>query len=99
MNIIITSHNFTAMVTGHGNINAYPYRFKISNTPKCPCGEADQTTDHLLYDCDLLKVQRDALKSTVLKSEVWPTSKHTLITRYYKAFSRFANQIAFENLH
>jgi len=29
---ITTTHKFTTMVTGHGNINEYLYRFKISKT-------------------------------------------------------------------
>jgi len=96
---ITTTHNFTTMVTGHGNIKAYLYRFKISETPTCPCGDTDQTTDHLLYGCELLKTQRDTLRSIVPKSEGWPTSKHILISKYYKAFTRFTNQISFDNLH
>jgi len=96
---ITTTHNFTTMVTGHGNVNAYLCRFKISNTPTCPCGETDQTTDHLLYECDLLKTQRDTLRSAISKSEGWPIGKHTLITKYYKEFIRFTNQISFDNLH
>ena len=96
---ITTTHNFTTMVTGHGNIKAYLYRFKISETPTCPCGETDQTTDRPLYECDLLKTQRDTLRSIVSKSEGWPTSKHILISKYYKVFTRFTNQISFDNLH
>jgi len=56
---ITTTHNFTTMVKVHGNIKAYLYRFKISETPTCPCGETDKITNHLLYECDLLKTQRD----------------------------------------
>ena len=96
---ITTTHNFTTMVTEHRNINAYLYRFKISNTSTCPCGEAYQTTDHLLYKCDLLKTQRDTLRSTISKLEGWPTSKQTLLTKYYKEFIRFTNQISFDTLH
>jgi len=84
---ITTTHNFTTMVTGHGNVNAYLYRFKISNTPTCPCSETDQTTDHLLYECDLLKTQRGTLRSIISKSEGWPTSKHTLRTNITKSLS------------
>ena len=94
-----TTRNFTTMVTGHGNINVYLYRFKISETPTCPCGDTKQTTDHLLYECELLKTQRGTLRSIVPKSEGWPTSKHILISKYYKAFTRFTNQISFDNLH
>jgi len=96
---ITTTHDFTTMVTEHGNIKAYLYRFKISETPTCPCGDTDQTTDHLLYECELLKTQRDTLRSIVPKSEGWPTSKHILITKYCKAFTRFTNQISFDNLN
>jgi hypothetical protein len=96
---ITTTHNFTTMVTGHGNIKAYLYRFKISETPTYPCGDTDQTTDHLLYECKPLKTQRDTLRSIVPKSEGWPTSKHILLSKYYKAFTRFTNQISFDNLH
>jgi len=52
---ITTTHNFTTMFTGHGNIKAYLCRFKISGTPTSPCGDTDRTTDHLLYECDLLR--------------------------------------------
>jgi hypothetical protein len=75
---ITTIHNFITMVTGHGNIKAYLYHFKISETVTCPCGEKDQTTDHLLYECHLLKTQSDTLRLIVPKSEGWPTSKHIL---------------------
>jgi ribonuclease HI len=47
MTIHITQH-FTTMVTGHGNIKSYLYRFKIIEVPNCPCGNDNQTTDHLL---------------------------------------------------
>jgi hypothetical protein len=78
---ITTTHNFTTMVTGHGIIKAYFYRFKISETPTCPCGDSDQTSDHLLKECVLLKTQRDTLRSIPLKSESWPISKHILISK------------------
>jgi len=42
---VTNTHNFTNLVTRYGNINAYLYRFKISNTSTCPCGEADQIKD------------------------------------------------------
>ena len=52
------THNFILMVTGHGEINSYLHRFKISEKPLCPCGNQDQTTDHLLFECDLLQTER-----------------------------------------
>jgi hypothetical protein len=52
--IHITQH-FTTMVMGHGNIKSYLYRFKIIFSPNCPCGNNNQTTEHLLLECALLK--------------------------------------------
>ena len=52
------TQNFTTMVTGHGNIKTYLYRFKIIETPMCPCGNKDQTIDHLLFECELLNKER-----------------------------------------
>jgi hypothetical protein len=87
------------MVTGHGNIKAYLYLFEISETPAYPCGDTDQISGHLLFECVLLKTQRDTLRSIVPKSEGWPINKHILISKYYKAFNKFTNQISFDNLH
>ena len=28
----------------------------------CPCKIGEQTTDHILYDCELMKQERDKLK-------------------------------------
>jgi len=48
MKISITQ-NFTTMFTGHGNISSYLHRFKIIESPICPCGTTNQTIDHLLF--------------------------------------------------
>jgi hypothetical protein len=48
----------TTMVTSHGNIKSSLCRFKIIQTPNCPCGNNNQTTDHLLLDCALLQEDR-----------------------------------------
>jgi ribonuclease HI len=40
MKINIT-RNFTSMVRGHANIISYLHRFKILETPTCPCGTKD----------------------------------------------------------
>jgi hypothetical protein len=55
MSINITQ-NVTTMVTG-----PYLHRFKIIDTPECPCSTSDQTTDHLLFECELLNKERDKL--------------------------------------
>jgi hypothetical protein len=45
---------FTTMITGHGNLKSYLHKFKIIESPTCPCGKAEQTIDHLLFQCELL---------------------------------------------
>lgn len=93
------TQNFTTMVTGHGNIKSYLHRFKLIESPKCPCGHNDQTVDHLLLECALLQKERDCLISAVSRTDNWPTNKYLLITKHYKAFARFTKQIPLELLN
>ena len=94
---ISTNQHLTTMLTGHGNIKSYLHRFKIITSPVCPWGKNDQTTDQLLYECELFKTQRNGLRIAVSKSGDWPTSK-TLISMHYKSFKIFVNSIPFDNL-
>jgi hypothetical protein len=92
------THNFTLMVTGHGNINSYLHRFKISDIPSRTCGTQDQTTDHLLFECELLQKERKELTTTILKTDVWPTNRPDLIKKYLKAFLQFTSAIVIDKL-
>jgi len=92
------TQNFTAIVTGNGKTRSYLHRFKIIETPTCPCGTRDQTTDHLLLECELLNQERDRLKSTPSKTNIWPTNKSDLIRKHYKVFTKFINGIPFDKL-
>jgi len=89
--------NLTMMVTGHGNIKSYLYKYKTIDSPMCPCKIGEQTTDHILYDCDLVKQERDKLKAEILRTENWPVSKNTLINKYTKIFNKFVDSIHLEN--
>jgi len=95
--IDITS-NFTAMVSGHGKTRAYLHRFKLLESATCPCNKGDQTTDHLLYHCTVLHQQRETVVKDTLKHGIWPISKHDLITKYLKAFMKFAYSVDFDKL-
>jgi hypothetical protein len=92
------NRSLTTMMMGHGNIKAYLNRCKLIDSATCPCGKNDQTTDHLLYECELLKTQRDSLRLTVSKTDSWPTNKYILISRHYTALKKFINQIPFDEL-
>jgi hypothetical protein len=91
--------NLTMMVTGHDNIKSYLYKYKIIDSSMCPCKIGEQTTDHVLYDCELVKQERDQLKAEILRSENWPVSKDTLINKYTKIFKKFVDSIPLEKLH
>ena len=81
------------MVTGHGDIKAYLYRFKIIEAPNCPCGHDNQTAEHTLLECAILKEDRECLIAAVAKEDNWPRNKETLIKKHYKAFAKFTKQI------
>jgi len=61
--------NLTKMVTGHGNIKSYLYKYKLIDSSMCPCKIGEQTADSILYDCELVKQERDKLKAEILRSE------------------------------
>ena len=58
--------NLAMMVTSHGNIKSYLYKYKIIDGSMCPCKIGEQTIDHILYDCELVKQERDKLKAEIL---------------------------------
>jgi len=93
------TQNFTNMVTGHGKTKAYLHRFKIIETPTCPCAAGVQSTDHRLFECELLSKERGILKLSVLKTKDWPTNKIDLIRKYFIEFTKFINEIPFDKLN
>ena len=91
-NIHLTQ-NFTAMITGHRNIKAYLHRFKIIEAPNCPYGHDNQTAEHILLECTILKEERERLIVAVAKADNWPINKEMFIKKHYKAFAKFTKQI------
>ena len=64
----------------------------------CPCKIGEQTADHILYDCELVKQERDKLKAEIPRSENWLVSKDTLINKYTKIFNKFVDSMPLEKL-
>jgi len=81
------------LVTGHGNIKSYLHRFKIIDAANCPCGNDNQTTEHMLLECAILHKDRERLIAAVAEEDSWPINKDKLIKRHYKAFSKFTQQL------
>ena len=90
---------FTALVTGHGKTKSYLYRFKIADDPMCPCNDGQQTSDHIIFVCNIVEAQRSALiKQIMVSGGSWPPTKDELITKYLKAFLSFVKSIDFQKL-
>jgi ribonuclease HI len=76
--------NFTGMITAHGKTRSYLHRFKIIDSPKCPCSNGNQTVDHLLYDCNKENNEREKLIAHITKEDNWPIRKSELVKKYLK---------------
>jgi len=75
------------MITGHGNVKIYLHKCKIIDSPKCPSGHNDQTTDHILLECTLLNKERDSLISAVSRGELSylaPLGSENISAPYFK---------------
>jgi hypothetical protein len=46
----------------------------------------------------MLGKERKDLTTTIMKTDVWPTSKHELIRKHFKAFYKFTTEIPFNKL-
>jgi hypothetical protein len=86
--------NFTAIVTGHGNIKTCLHKFNIIENTKCSCDKGEQTVDHIIYCCNLQEEKRDRLKAVITRSEQWPICKNKLVLKYYKNFKQFTDNVA-----
>jgi ribonuclease HI len=52
--------------SGHNRLNSHMYRkYKLVQSPLCPCGEEEQTTEHVLQRCMRYNQQR---------TETWPSA-------------------------
>jgi hypothetical protein len=85
--------NFTAIITAHGKTRSYLHRFKIIESPECPCANGNQKVDHLIYDCNKLNTERDKLIAQISKEGNWPIRKSEIVKKCLKQLIHFANSI------
>jgi len=76
-------------VTDHGNIKSYLHRFRIIEAPDCPSGNGNQTAEHTLLECGILREEREHLIAAVAKTDNWQIKKDMPIKKHYKAFAEF----------
>jgi len=63
------------IMTGHGRLLSYFYRFKITDNPLWACG-VEPTVDHVLFDCEKYKTDREKLMNSKREREQqWPIKK------------------------
>jgi hypothetical protein len=90
---------FTAIISKHGKTKSYLHRFGIIDSQKCPCKGGDQTPEHFVHHCKILKTQRDEMKRNIkMSGGKCPTSNEDLIAKYLRAFTTFINSIDFDKL-
>jgi hypothetical protein len=90
--------NFTSILTAHGKTKAHLHRFKIIESPECPCDGGNQTVDHILYDCIKLQRERGKLIHSLSNNDSWPVNKSVLVKKHIRHFIQFVNSIDFEKL-
>ena len=91
--------NLSTIVTGHGTLRSYYYRFKIKDDPTCVCRMGPQNSDHIIWECALLQKQRDTLKNRIRKTGGnWPLTNSDLVNNYTKWFQMFVNSINFDTM-
>ncbi|PSN55053.1 Serrate RNA effector molecule [Blattella germanica] len=64
--------------------------FKLIDNPQCPCNKGEQTSDHIIYNCQKIENEREILKQQITTGgDTWPPTKDQLIAKHLVAFHRF----------
>jgi hypothetical protein len=72
----------------------------LTDDPRCPCNEGEQTVEHLTHVCSILEPQRSyMIKSIMTRGGIWPPLNNELVAKYLNDFSKFVNPIDFSKLY
>jgi hypothetical protein len=83
------------MITGHGKLRSYLHRFGLTDL-MCPY-EEEQTTDHLIFQCNKLSNQRNEMKKQIKNTcGTWPLTNETLVNGYLQLFVKFIKSVYLE---
>jgi len=98
--ILPVSREFTAIVTGHGLSRSYLHRFKIIPNSTCPCRlREEQTINHIIFRCTLLKNERQILQNAITRTgDSWPLPHAQLTRKHFMLFVKFVRSIDFSIL-
>ena len=94
---IPTFPEFTATVTGHGEIWSYLQGFVLTDNPMCQCEEEEEeTTDHLIFQCKKLRNQKNEMIKQIKNiGGNWPKTNETLVNNHLQIFVKFVKSIDF----
>jgi hypothetical protein len=56
----------------HVKSKAYLHRFKIIESPECPCGGGSPAVGHPLFDFNILHNEREHLIGKISREDNWP---------------------------
>ena len=87
-----------AVLTGHGKTRAYLYRFTLRDDARRTCGQNNQTVNHLLFQWEKTRTQREVLKHQISQQRNRMEIKQELISKHKKVFCEFIGPIDFELL-
>ena len=91
------SPSLTTLLCGHGKLQSYYFRFKISETPMCICESVEQTVDHVIYMCPIYQdVRSNFINAITYSGTSWPESKSRLIEKNFNEFINFLLNIDLE---
>lgn len=84
--------------SGHTSLRSSLSRFKIVPSGRCPCGESDETPDHVFWQCTRFEPQRkEILDSLVKRNGFLPYSVdlflHSMEPSALKAIEKFLKKI------
>ena len=78
---VMLTANFTAFVISHGNIKAHLHRFKVIESPDCPCGEEEKRLT-TFYMTTIKQDEREPLIVKIAREDSWPVGKRQLGKKY-----------------
>ena len=67
------------ILTGHGSFRSRLHAMSLCDTAKCYCGQADETRDHVLWDCTLYVEERTEMLADWNREEAGPIYHRELV--------------------
>jgi hypothetical protein len=68
------------MITEQRKLRSYLHKFRLTDNLMCSCEEEEQTTDHLIFQCNKLSNQRNEMIKQIKNiCGTWPLTHETLV--------------------